>query len=67
VDAAHDFARLLDRLPPREQRILRLRFEAELTQREIAACCEMSQMQVSRLITACLRELAIRRTALAAP
>jgi RNA polymerase sigma-B factor len=66
VDAAHDFARLLDRLPAREQRVLRLRFEAELTQREIAACCGMSQMQVSRLIAACLRELGIRGTARAA-
>jgi RNA polymerase sigma-B factor len=58
VDAAHDLARLLDRLPPREQRILRLRFQAELTQREIAACCGLSQMQVSRLIAASLADLA---------
>jgi RNA polymerase sigma-B factor len=58
VDAAHDLARLLDPLPARERRILRLRFEAELTQREIAACCGISQMQVSRVIAACLTELA---------
>jgi RNA polymerase sigma-B factor len=58
VDAAHDLGVLLDRLPARDQRILRLRFQAELTQREIAACCGISQMQVSRVITACLGELA---------
>jgi RNA polymerase sigma-B factor len=64
VDAAHDLARLLDRLPEREQRILRLRFQAELTQREIAACCGISQMQVSRLLADSLDELS--RTATAA-
>jgi RNA polymerase sigma-B factor len=63
VDAAHDLARLLDRLPPREQRVLRLRFQAELTQREIAACCGLSQMQVSRLIAASLADLAAQSRA----
>jgi RNA polymerase sigma-B factor len=63
VDAAHDLDRLLDRLPPFEQRILRLRFQAELTQREIAACCGISQMQVCRLIAAALGELAAQSRA----
>jgi RNA polymerase sigma-B factor len=58
VDAAHDLDRLLDPLSARDQRILRLRFQSELTQREIAARCGISQMQVSRVITACLAELA---------
>ena len=37
-------------LPERERTILRLRFEQELTQREIGKRIGMSQMQVSRLI-----------------
>ena len=41
---------LLDRLGPREQTIMRLRFFEELTQSEIAARVGLSQMQVSRLI-----------------
>jgi RNA polymerase sigma-B factor len=40
----------LDALPPREQEILRLRFFAGLTQREIAERVGISQMHVSRLI-----------------
>ena len=41
---------LLDVLPERERTILRLRFEQELTQREIGERIGVSQMQVSRLI-----------------
>jgi RNA polymerase sigma-B factor len=41
---------LLDRLAPREELIIRLRFFGELTQSEIAAKVGISQMQVSRLI-----------------
>ena len=45
-----DLDRLLSRLPPREQRLLRLRFYEDLTQREIADQLGLSQMHVSRLI-----------------
>jgi RNA polymerase sigma-B factor len=58
VEAALNLGALLDRLPELERRVLRLRFEGELTQREIAARCGISQMHVSRLITRCLTELA---------
>ena len=42
---------MLARLPERDARILRLRFEQDLVQREIAAHVGLSQMQVSRSIT----------------
>jgi RNA polymerase sigma-B factor len=58
VEAAHDLAGLLARLPEPDRRIVQLRFEAELTQREIAARCGVSQMQVSRILSRCLTELA---------
>jgi RNA polymerase sigma-B factor len=69
VDAAFDLAALLDRLPERERRILRLRFEAELSQREIADHCGLSQMHVCRLLARCLSELApaVQSGAFAAP
>jgi len=44
-------------LPEREQLILQLRFVAGLTQSEIAARIGVSQMHVSRLLTASLRKL----------
>lgn len=44
-------------LPEREQMILRLRFVAGLTQSEIATRIGVSQMHVSRLLTASLRKL----------
>ena len=50
VDEASVVESLLDALPERERTILRLRFEQELTQREIGERIGMSQMQVSRLI-----------------
>lgn len=50
---------LIDRLPPREQEILRLRFEHDLTQSEIAARIGVSQMQVSRLLARTLDQLRI--------
>jgi RNA polymerase sigma-B factor len=40
----------LDRLPPREREILRMRFEDGLTQTQIAERVGISQMHVSRLI-----------------
>lgn len=48
-------------LPPRDQEVLRLRFERDLTQTEIARRLGVSQMQVSRMLRRaleCLRELA---------
>ena len=42
---------LLDQLPPREKRIVRLRFFEEKTQSEIARELGVSQVQVSRLLT----------------
>ena len=50
VERAADVDRLLARLPEREERILRLRFQEDLVQREIAARVGLSQMQVSRTI-----------------
>ncbi|HWC33667.1 MAG TPA: RNA polymerase sigma factor SigF [Mycobacteriales bacterium] len=48
---------LLERLPPREKRILLLRFFANMTQSQIAAELGISQMHVSRLITRTLVQL----------
>ena len=47
----------LDALPPRERLILRLRFERDLTQAEIANCVGVSQMHVSRLLRRSLDRL----------
>jgi len=47
-------------LPPREQAILRMRFVEGRTQSEIAAVVGVSQMHVSRLLSASLRELRAR-------
>ncbi len=47
----------LSRLPAREQLILKLRFEEDLTQSEIATQLGISQMHVSRLLSKCLARL----------
>jgi len=47
-------AGLIGRLPPRERRILAMRFYGNHTQDEIAAACGISQMHVSRLLTKAL-------------
>lgn len=44
-------------LPARERLILRLRFERDLTQAEIATCVGISQMHVSRLLRRSLARL----------
>jgi RNA polymerase sigma-B factor len=57
IDAVEDritVAVLLRRLPPRERRMLTLRFYGNLTQAEIAAELGISQMHVSRLISRAL-------------
>ena len=48
---------LVRRLPPREQRILALRFVDDLLQSEIAAIMGISQMHVSRLLANSLARL----------
>jgi RNA polymerase sigma-B factor len=47
-------------LPPREQRILYLRYYADLTQSEIAERVGVSQVHVSRLLRSCLSDLRTR-------
>jgi len=47
----------LQRLSPRDQRILQLRFVDGLTQSEIAARLGVSQMQISRLLASSLQIL----------
>ena len=48
---------MLERLPPREKKILMLRFFKNLTQSEIAAEIGISQMHVSRLLARTLAQL----------
>jgi RNA polymerase sigma-B factor len=48
---------LLDRLPPREQKIVRLRFYEQLSQSEIAERVGVSQMHVSRLLRVALAQM----------
>jgi RNA polymerase sigma-B factor len=50
AEDAADLEHLLQRLPARERTVLQLRFDDELTQREIGERIGVSQMQVSRLI-----------------
>jgi RNA polymerase sigma-B factor len=57
VDARVALPPLLATLPPREQRILAMRFYGSLTQSQIAAELGISQMHVSRLITKALTSL----------
>ncbi len=63
VEAREALRPLLARLPLREQRIVTMRFFGNLTQSQIAAELGISQMHVSRLLTAALAKL---RTALLA-
>jgi RNA polymerase sigma-B factor len=50
-------AHALSLLAPRERRILRLRFEQEMTQSEIAAEIGLSQMQISRVLRRSLEKM----------
>jgi len=52
-----DIERAMRRLPAREREIVRLRFEHDLTQSEIAARIGVSQMHVSRLLRSALAVL----------
>jgi RNA polymerase sigma-B factor len=49
--------RLLETLPPRERRIVVLRFFGSLTQSEIARRLGLSQMHVSRLLSDSLERM----------
>jgi RNA polymerase sigma-B factor len=48
---------LLEKLPPREKKILLLRFFGNMTQSQIAAELGISQMHVSRLLARTLAQL----------
>ena len=57
VDDQRAITKALSRLPERDQQIVRLRFEEELTQSEIAARLGVSQMCVSRALSRTLRRM----------
>jgi RNA polymerase sigma-B factor len=57
VEDAAALDALLAALPDRERTILRLRFQEDMTQREISQHVGLSQMQVSRLISSSIAEL----------
>ncbi len=57
TDLRLDVAALVDRLSPRERLILRLRFERELTEPEIAAALGASRNDVSRTLRRSLERL----------
>ena len=54
-------ARLFERLDERERRVLRLRFEEDLTQEQIGKLVGVSQMQVSRIIRGAVAKLSAAR------
>jgi RNA polymerase sigma-B factor len=62
VDDAFTLSTLMQGLDERMREILRLRFEQDLTQAEIAERVGLSQMHVSRLIRDALRHMASRGT-----
>lgn len=62
VEVRESLKPLLDRLDPREKKILLLRFFKNMTQSQIAEEIGVSQMHVSRLLTRTLEQL---RTSLA--
>jgi RNA polymerase sigma-B factor len=55
-------ARLFERLDERERRVLRLRFEEDLTQEQIGELVGVSQMQVSRIIRGAVAKLSAARS-----
>jgi RNA polymerase sigma-B factor len=59
AETATDLSRLLAQLPPRERLVLRLRFEEDLVQRDIATILGLSQMHVSRLIRQAIASLQV--------
>lgn len=63
VEARATVDSLLDVLTPRDREILRLRFEDDLTQEQIAKRVGVSQMQVSRILRASVERLRERALA----
>lgn len=59
VDERSMLSTLISRLPDRERHIIHLRFHEELTQAEIAVRVGVSQMHVSRLLSASLQKLRV--------
>jgi DNA-directed RNA polymerase sigma subunit (sigma70/sigma32) len=57
VDNRTTLRAMLARLPLRDQRILAMRFEGDMSQAQIAAVIGISQMQVSRLLVKSLARL----------
>jgi RNA polymerase sigma-B factor len=57
VERALDTAALLRRLPTEDEQILRMRFDQEMTQLQIARALGRSQMQISRTLTRSLARL----------
>ncbi|MEV2245549.1 SigB/SigF/SigG family RNA polymerase sigma factor [Streptomyces sp. NPDC049970] len=57
VENLHALAPLLEQLDERERRIIEMRFGQEMTQSQIGAALDVSQMHVSRLITRTLGKL----------
>lgn len=57
VEATIVVGRLLEHLPPRERRIVQLRFLGECTQAEIGRAMGISQMHVSRLLRRALESM----------
>lgn len=63
IEHRAELAELLEVLPPRERRIVELRFFHSLTQSEIAERVGVSQMHVSRLLTRSVERLRTEATA----
>ena len=57
IDRRETLRRRLAQLPARQQRILTLRYDEDLTQAQIATRIGVSQMQISRLLTQSLTQL----------
>jgi RNA polymerase sigma-B factor len=57
VDDQRTITTVLNRLPERDREIVRLRFEEELTQSEIAVRLGVSQMCISRVLSRTLRRM----------
>lgn len=57
VENLHALAPLLEELDDRERRIIEMRFGQEMTQAQIGAALDVSQMHVSRLLTRTLGKL----------
>ena len=57
VEYQQTLSPLLERLPPRERTIIKLRFFGNMTQSQIAEQVGISQMHVSRLLARTLAQL----------